>query len=223
MPRRLPFAVVVALAITIALMVSTVAGAAVPLLCKLGQDRPRGRVRTVHHDDQRHHLALHLLRPVEPPARQPGLGGGDMNEEEKEVLNERDYRLHKPPPSSRPGWISPDSLEAIAEYHPFDVSNALITLTPEERVKFFAVIPVETAANLFEHFEHEEAIDCIKEIPTATAVCDHRPHGDRRRRRPACSTSRKPRATSTSSTSCRRRNATNSRNTGATPNTKSAL
>ncbi|MDP3131080.1 MAG: CBS domain-containing protein, partial [Bacillota bacterium] len=97
-----------------------------------------------------------------------------MNEEEKQVNDERDFVTEAAVLIStsmeKPGFIA-----ALEDYHLFDISNALFTLTPEERGRFFAIIPVETAAGLFEHFEHEEAIACIKEIPTATAVAiiDH--------------------------------------------------
>ncbi len=92
-----------------------------------------------------------------------------MNEEEEKLAGERDFVTEAATLVST-GMDRPGFLEALSEYHPFDVSNALLTLTPEERVRFFAIVPVETAANLFEHFEHDEAIGCIKEIPTSTAV-----------------------------------------------------
>jgi len=97
-----------------------------------------------------------------------------MSETDKETMLERDY-VAEAAVLIAAGMDRPGFAEALAEYHPFDVSNALITLTGEERRRFFAIIPVETAANLFEHFEQEEAIGCIKEIPTATAVAiiDH--------------------------------------------------
>ncbi len=61
-------------------------------------------------------------------------------------------------------------LELLDEYHPFDISNALIEVTKEERVKVLELIDVHDAASIFEHFENEDAITFIKELSLQLAV-----------------------------------------------------
>ncbi|MFA5006823.1 MAG: magnesium transporter [Candidatus Izemoplasmatales bacterium] len=92
-----------------------------------------------------------------------------MNEELKEELAERDY-VAEVADLIRTRLDDPAFVTLLDEYHPFDVSHALLGLEPELRRRFFAAVPVAVAANVFEHFEREDAISCIREIPTPAAV-----------------------------------------------------
>ncbi|MFH0993190.1 MAG: magnesium transporter [bacterium] len=64
----------------------------------------------------------------------------------------------------------PSFAEAIGEYHPFDVAQALIAVDAGTRNRFFTTVPIDTATTVFEHFEADDAIAFIKELPTKTAV-----------------------------------------------------
>jgi len=97
-----------------------------------------------------------------------------MNEENKDDLLERDF-VREVVQLIRDRIDDPAFATLLDEYHPFDVSHALLELEPDLRCRFFNAVPVATAANVFEHFEREDAIGCIREIPTplAVAVIDH--------------------------------------------------
>lgn len=61
-------------------------------------------------------------------------------------------------------------LEALDEYHPYDISRALMNETMEHRISVFGMIDISLAANIFEHFEEADAIVAIKELPIKLAV-----------------------------------------------------
>ena len=63
-----------------------------------------------------------------------------------------------------------DFNEKINEYHPYDVAQALFQVTKEVRSQVFNLLPIEMVAAIFEHFDQNDQIEFIKELPTLFAV-----------------------------------------------------
>jgi len=63
-----------------------------------------------------------------------------------------------------------DLMEALQEYHPYDISRAIIDEETGKISQILALIDIDLTASIFEHFEHEDAISIIKLLPLQFAV-----------------------------------------------------
>jgi len=63
----------------------------------------------------------------------------------------------------------------ISEYHPYDISQALLQVEKEDRLKFFNLLKIDDVANIFEHFDDDDAAEFMRELPTsfAVSIIDH--------------------------------------------------
>lgn len=63
----------------------------------------------------------------------------------------------------------------VAEFHPYDISQALTQVEKEERTQFFNKLKIDDVSAIFEHFDEEEAAEYIQELPAsfAVSIIDH--------------------------------------------------
>ena len=63
----------------------------------------------------------------------------------------------------------------LNEYHPYDIKEALLLVSPILQKEVITRLSVEFAAKIFEHFEENEAIELIKLLPIdlAVKIIDH--------------------------------------------------
>ncbi len=60
--------------------------------------------------------------------------------------------------------------QLLAEFHDFDLSQALPLLEPAERRKFYSLLDGATLADVFEHLDPEDAVVHIKDFPLPEAA-----------------------------------------------------
>ena len=70
--------------------------------------------------------------------------------------------------------------EKLSDYHENDLADALAALTPDERQKLYAVLGVDTVAEIFSYLDDAEPY--LKELPSDKAAQRRFPHGLGRRR-----------------------------------------
>lgn len=63
-----------------------------------------------------------------------------------------------------------DLMELLEEYHPYDISRAVLDEDVQKMNQIFNVIDITLSANIFEHFDHEDAIEIIRILPLQLAV-----------------------------------------------------
>jgi magnesium transporter len=70
---------------------------------------------------------------------------------------------------------NPALVEMLNEFHPFDIASTLLDIEPDIRKYVFRQLPIAIAANIFEHFEHADQINFIKELDAhlALSIIDH--------------------------------------------------
>ncbi len=72
-------------------------------------------------------------------------------------------------------YDQPDLELKLKEYHPYDLSEALMDLPLTNRIELMKRFDIDFAAGIFEHLAEEDALEILRELPAklAVSIIDH--------------------------------------------------
>lgn len=97
-----------------------------------------------------------------------------MENLEKNLLEERDF-IQEIETLFETLRFDPTFEYELNEYHPYDIKEAFLQITPEHQREVITNLSVSFSAKIFEHFDENEAIEVIKLLPIdlAVKIIDH--------------------------------------------------